>query len=204
MKILIADDSRLICQFLQTTLKEWGHEVIVSENGSKALKVLEDENTPSMAILDWIMPDLDGIEICRKMRGPSSRTLPLYIILLSSKDSKKDIINGIEAGADDYITKPFEPDELRVRVNAGERVLKLQFNLKDRIKKLEMALEHVKQLQRLLPICAYCKKIRDEKNYWHQVENYISEHTDTKFSHGFCPDCYEKHIKPQLETLPKK
>ncbi|EKD27071.1 MAG: Response regulator receiver protein [uncultured bacterium] len=204
MKILIAEDDYFSRQLLQSMLGKWGHEVIAAQEGNHAWDILTKEDAPKIAILDWMMPNMDGVEICAKLRATYTPQIPTYIILLTAKGGKEDIVKGLEAGADDYITKPFDPDELRVRVHVGQRLLKLQMDLCDNIKNLEAALVHVKQLQGLLPICSYCKKIRDQKNYWHQVESYIASHSEANFSHGFCPDCYDKHVKPQLEKLRNK
>jgi sigma-B regulation protein RsbU (phosphoserine phosphatase) len=110
----------------------------------------------------------------------------------------------LEAGADDYLTKPFDPQELRARIKVGERILGLQTSLAERVTELEDALSRVKQLQGLLPICSYCKKIRDDQNYWEQVESYISKHTEAQFSHGICPDCYAQFVTPDIERLAKR
>ncbi|MEO0248372.1 MAG: response regulator [candidate division WOR-3 bacterium] len=200
MKILIADDDAISRRVLEATLRKRGYEVIVSCDGTEAWKVLQSEEAPPLAILDWMMPGLDGIEVCRKVREVFSPT-PTYIILLTARGQKEDIVAGLEAGADDYITKPFDRGELLARVQVGERVVQLQRNLADRVRELEDALSQVKQLQGLLPICSYCKKIRDDQDYWEQVEDYISKHTEVQFSHGICPDCYEQHVKPKLEQL---
>ena len=106
----------------------------------------------------------------------------------------------MQAGADDYITKPFDPAELEARLQVGARVTDLQNKLAERVKELEAALSQVKQLRGLLPICSYCKKIRNDENYWDQVENYIAKHSDAEFSHSICPECYEKFLKPQLRS----
>jgi len=198
MRILIAEDDDVSRRVLQLTLAAAGHDVVTTKNGAEALSVLENEGAPPLAILDWMMPDLDGLEVCRRVRRLPSVTL-VYIILLTAKTEKANIIEGLEAGANDYITKPFDRQELRARVQVGETIVNLQHTLAARVEELEIALGKVKQLQTILPICSYCKHIRNDQNYWQQVETYISEHTDTQFSHGICPDCYESVVKPQLE-----
>lgn len=198
MKILIADDERVSRRLLELTLAAWGHEVIVTEEGAAAWAVLEGEDPPSLAILDWMMPGMDGIEICRRVRQRQSPPHP-YIILLTAKSSKANIVEGLIAGANDYVTKPFDRDELRARVHVGETVVDLQEKLAARVIELEEALAQVRVLQGILPICSYCKHVRDDKDYWQSVECYISEHSETKFSHGICPTCYETVVKPQLE-----
>jgi len=132
---------------------------------------------------------------------PEAQTQPVYIILLSARSGQEDKIHGLEAGADDYITKPFDRDELRARVQVGIRVLELQGALAHRVRQLEEALSRVKQLQGLLPICSYCKKIRNDRNYWQQVEGYISERSEAQFSHGICPECYAQYVQPELDRL---
>lgn len=198
MKILIAEDERVSRRLLELTLTGWGHDVIVTEQGAEAWAVLEQENAPTLAILDWMMPEMDGIEICRRVRQRTNSP-HTYIILLTAKSSKANIVEGLIAGANDYITKPFDRDELRARVNVGETVLDLQQKLAGRVMDLEEALGEVRVLQGILPICSYCKHVRDDKDYWQSVECYISEHSEAKFSHGICPACYETVIKPQLE-----
>jgi sigma-B regulation protein RsbU (phosphoserine phosphatase) len=147
-----------------------------------------------------MMPGLDGIEICRKLRTTPGFEL-MYIILLTSRTEKEDLAMGLAAGANDYITKPFHPVELESRVRVGQRMVKLQTSLAVRIKELEEALAEVKRLQGLLPICSYCKKVRNEENYWLQVESYLSSHSEVKLTHGVCPDCYAKIVK-DLDAAP--
>jgi len=122
-------------------------------------------------------------------------------LILTSMSQPDEIVTGLEAGANDYVTKPFKAPELRARLNVGARMVELQRELADRVRELEKALSEVKQLRGILPICSYCKKIRDDKNYWQQVENYFARHTDAKFSHSVCPDCYEKVIKAEFKGL---
>src|SRR5438552_16151623 len=109
----------------------------------------------------------------------------------TGRGERSDIIAGLQAGADDYRQKPADREELRARIRNAERIIELQLSLAKRIKELENALLRVNQLQGLLPICAYCKKVRRDNNYWQQVEAYIASYVDVRFSHGICPDCYE-------------
>jgi CheY-like chemotaxis protein len=164
---------------------------------------LQQPDAPPLAIVDWMMPGLDGIEICRRLRRVETAT-PTYVILLTSRDAAADVVEGLRAGADDYVTKPPNEDELLARISVGARVIALQQTLADRVRRLEDALANVKQLQGLLPMCSYCKRIRDDHNYWQQVESYISEHSGVQFSHGYCPDCFRKYVEPQLDALDDK
>lgn len=198
VKILIAEDDEVSRRMLQVFLLRWGYEVVIARDGAEAWRVLESADAPKLAIMDWMMPVLDGVEICRRVRL-APRASPAYLILLTARGDNQDIVRGLDAGADDYVTKPFNQDEMRARLNVGVRVVELQTNLADRVIELERALAGVNQLQGLLPICSYCKKIRDDKNYWQQVEGYISAHSEAQFSHGICPDCYEKIVQPELQ-----
>jgi sigma-B regulation protein RsbU (phosphoserine phosphatase) len=147
-----------------------------------------------------MMPGMTGLEICERARQ-KVETASVYLILLTARGDRADLVRGLEAGANDFVIKPYDRDELRARVQVGMRVVELRASLAQRVKELEGALKRVKQLQGLLPICSYCKKIRDDRNYWQRVENYISEHSEVTFSHGICPDCYKKLVKPELEKL---
>lgn len=197
MRILIAEDEPISRRILETTLKRWGHEVLVTCDGAAAWGALLSEDAPRLAILDVVMPGLGGIEVCHRVRVTQWRVTP-YLILLTARIGKNDVVQGLEAGANDYVAKPFDPEVLRARVNVGLQMLALQESLAQRVSELEEALSQVKQLQGLLPICSYCKSIRDDRNYWQRVESYISRHGGVRFSHGICPDCYEKVVQPQL------
>jgi DNA-binding response OmpR family regulator len=197
VRILIADDDDVSRIALQAMLEKRGHEVIAAENGAEAWQVLQEVDSPPLVILDWMMPELDGIEICKLAREHPG-TKAKYLILLTAQGKKENILEGLRAGANDYITKPFDREELEARVNVGVKILNLQAELAARVSELEAALANVKQLQGLLPICMYCKSIRDDKNYWHQVESYCLEHTAAKFTHGICPGCWDKVVEPQL------
>jgi sigma-B regulation protein RsbU (phosphoserine phosphatase) len=200
VNILIAEDDPVSSYMLETTLTKWGYDVIVANDGELALQVLQQQDAPQLVILDWMMPNLDGLALCKKLREDPAKQ-STYIILLTAKSDKKDVVIGLDLGADDYITKPFDSEELRARVRVGARMVALQQTLADRITQLQDAIANVKQLQGILPICSHCKKVRDDQNYWQQVESYISTHTDAEFSHGICPDCFEKITKTQIEAL---
>ena len=196
-RALIADDELHSRRLLQDALAPEGYEILEACDGPEALSLLQRDPAPALAILDWMMPGLDGVEVCRRVRG-QPRPAPPYLILLTSRDRAEDIVAGLDAGADDYVTKPFEPGELRARARVGLRIVTLQHALSDQVDQLQAALAQVRRLQGLLPICAYCKKIRDDRNYWQQVESYIAAHSEARFSHAICPNCYEKVARPQL------
>ena len=198
MKVLIAEDDPVSRRVLAAMLDKFGYEVVVAADGAEAWNALQSADTPNLAILDWMMPEIDGIELCRRVRATPTATPP-YLILLTAKSGKEDVVAGLDAGANDYLTKPFDRAELRARVQVGAQVLELQAKLAERIRELEDAFSQVKQLQGLLPICSYCKKIRDEQNYWQRVDSYISEHAEVVFSHGICPDCYTTVVQRQLD-----
>lgn len=200
MRILIAEDDPVSRRILVAILMKWGHEVVVTHDGLEAWQALQAEDAPSLAILDWMMPAIDGLEVCRRVRELPKTIIP-YIILLTAKHGVEEVVKGMEAGADDYLTKPYHRDELRVRVQVGARIVELQTKLSERVHELEDALEQVKQLQGILPLCGYCKKIRDDQDYWQNLESYIAAHSEATFSHGVCPDCYEAQVKPQIESL---
>jgi DNA-binding response OmpR family regulator len=189
MRVLIADDDDISRSLLSHSLESWGYEVIACSDGDAAWRVLESAAPPPLAVLDWMMPGTEGIEICRRARD---RPAPIstYIILLTARSEKEDLVAGLAAGADDYLSKPFDSKELRARLHVGVRLIALQQNLANRVEELSKALETVKQLRGMLPICAWCKKVRTDSNYWQQLEEYISEHSEASFSHGICPQCY--------------
>jgi DNA-binding response OmpR family regulator len=187
MRVLVADDDLVTAKRLQALAESWGYEVIAATDGPSALQVLQGENPPRLALLDWVMPGVDGVEICRSLRAGEGEST--YVIMLTARHGPGDVVAGFDAGADDYLVKPFDADELRSRLKAGARIVDLQEKLGANVKELTTALANVKRLSGMLPICGYCKSIRDDSNYWHQVEEYVTEHANVEFSHGICPDC---------------
>ncbi len=200
MRALVVDDEPVVRRLLETSLTGWGFEVVTAPGGEEAWAILQREDAPPLAILDWTMPGLNGLELCKRVRALGKPTKP-YLIFVTARARTQDIVTGLGAGADDYIVKPFQREELRARIKVGERMLELQAALAERVRELEDALANVKQLQGLLPICSYCKKVRDDQNYWQQVETYIEGRSDAQFTHGICPDCREKYVEPELERL---
>lgn len=197
--LLIAEDDLVSRRALEATLQKWGHRVRVTSDGDAAWEALQQSPPPALAILDWMMPRVDGLGLCRRIRE-TPRTRGVYVILLTARHGKQSILEGLDGGADDYIVKPFDRDELRARLNVGLRVAALQQSLAARVAELEQALQNVKHLQGLLPICCYCKKIRDDSNYWRRVEEYISHHSEARFSHGICPDCFDDIVKKDMQA----
>jgi DNA-binding response OmpR family regulator len=166
----------------------WGFTVVTAEDGQEALSILECDDAPPLAILDWMMPKMDGLEVCSRVREHANRPY-VYLVLLTAKSQKEEIAAGLQAGADDYVIKPFDPDELRARLTVGQRVVQLERALARKVVDLEAAMADVRKLKSLLPICMYCKSVRDDGDYWHSIDAYIHQETGTDFSHGICPDC---------------
>ena len=198
MRVLIADDDPVLRFALRQHLERWSFDVVECVDGNEAWQVLQEPSPPLLAIVDWSMPGIDGPTLARDLREVPALA-GMYVILLTSNTSKQDVIAGLESGADDYITKPFDWDELRARVRIGSRIVGLQQALGVRVSELQQALGSVRTLSGLLPICAYCKRIRDDQDYWKQIEHYLSEHSNARFSHGICPDCMQKHLPEKTE-----
>ncbi len=199
MKILIAEDDIVSRKILVANLKKWGHEVIVTKDGNEAWEELNKDDIPNFAILDWMMPGKDGVDLCRNIRKAKPEAI-LYIILLTAKGTTEDIVSGLEAGADDYVIKPFNKAELKARVDVGERMVKTKLALKEKVIELQEALDNIKKLQGMIPICAWCKRVRTDDEYWSNVEDYISQNSEAMFSHSICPDCLEKEFGKTLES----
>lgn len=198
MRILFAGDEKVTRLRIKKTLAEWGFATEFYSDGEAAMKRLCEPDPPRLCILEWLLPGLEGPELCRRIRQrfPDQS---FYFILLTARQGVANISEGLNAGADDYMTKPFSPRELRSRIQVGLRIIGLECALAGKIKQLTSALDDVRQLRGLLPICSYCTKIRNDQDYWEQVESYISRHSGVAFSHSVCPECYEKYVKPMLE-----
>jgi len=191
--VLIADDDKVTLNVLNDVLTRAGYDVITATDGEQAWKKLQ-QSPVQLAVLDWLMPGMEGIEICQRA-AKEPKLANRYFILLTGKDKTDDLVVGLQSGASDYLRKPFNEAELLARVEVGMRFIKLQKKLAERVEEMERALATVRRLEGLLPICSYCKRIRNEQDYWERVDNYISQHANVRFSHNICPDCYEKHVR---------
>jgi DNA-binding response OmpR family regulator len=214
VRVLIAEDDNTSRSMLSAILRKIGFEVVEAIDGAEALAALQQPDAPRLAIVDRLMPGMDGLEVIRRIRALQTVQAP-YFILLTSLGAKSDIVDGLDAGANDYLSKPYDPGELRARIEVGQRLIEMQDELlesrmllADKVQELHKALEELKTLNGIIPICAHCKKIRTDDGYWQQVEVYVRNHSDAEFSHGICPEC-TKTLYPELSesdkgTLPEK
>ncbi len=186
MKILAVEDDPVARAVLRQALRRLGHESIEAADGEAAWEILQTESV-RVVVSDWMMPRSDGLDLCRRIRGRVGADY-IYFILLTSRDAtQENQTASADAGVDDFLTKPLDLTELWTRLRVAERILRYT--------------TQVRQLEEMLPICSYCKKIRDDQNYWQQLEGYISERTGSDFSHSVCPDCYKRVVLPELEQL---
>jgi len=192
MRVLIADDEAVSRRLLQGLLERLGCEVTAVADGAQAWETLQAPAAPSLAVLDWVMPGMHGPELCRRLRARRGARF-IYTILVTARSSSADVIAGLEAGADDFVTKPYNGHELHARLRAGERTVQLEGALAARIAELEAARAQVKQLHGLIPICMHCKRIRSGADTWERIESYIAAHSDASFSHALCEPCLEAH-----------
>ncbi len=185
-KILVTDDTPANISLIHGILGAL-YEVLFATNGEEALETAILEK-PDLILMDVMMPVMDGFEACRRLKA-DARTQDIPIIFLTALADSDAILRGFEAGGVDYICKPFQERELVARVHTHLSLKQALDTEKALREKLQVALASVRQLSGLLPICANCKNIRDDKGYWNQLENYISSHSDTVFTHGICPNC---------------
>lgn len=185
MKILALEDQPVAALLLQALLKALGHEVELASDGATAWTKLE-AGGHRVVVSDWRMSGLDGLDLCRMIRKRGGDYV--YFILISSQTiTTENRRLAVEAGVDDFLMKPVSAEELGMRLHVAERIISLT--------------AQVKQLESFIPICSYCKKIRDDKKYWQEIESYFSQQQGAQFSHGVCPDCYDRVVVPQLEAL---
>ena len=183
VSVLVVDDDPVSSAQLSAIARAAGYSVSMVQNGREAWDALQVARY-RVVISDWYMPELDGVELCRRVRARRKEPY-VYFILVTSRGGKQQYLTGMQAGADDFIAKPVDPDELQARLGVAERILGLR--------------KELQQLEGLLPICSYCKRIRNDHDEWETLETYIEERFQTAFTHSICPDCYSKHVQPQLD-----
>lgn len=198
-KILIVDDEIINIQLLSAALGSL-YEVITARNGYDAISQLK-AHKPDLVLMDVMMPDLSGFDACGIIKSDVSFA-DIPVIFLTALDNREGELQGLEIGGIDYISKPVNLDLLRLRVRNHlklkehhDLVIEQRDLLARQKEELEAALARIRQLEGIIPICAYCKKIRNDSQEWIQLERYISEHSEAQFSHGICPGCVEEQMK---------
>ncbi len=200
IRILVVDDDANVARSTARLLQNAGHAIATAANGAEALQTVQTFQ-PQLVLSDCNMPQMDGLELCRRIKEDPALA-GVFVVLISGTFTLSDEQSaGLESGADGYIGRPIANRELAARVAAFARILRLDQALREKNAELEVALSKVKLLSGLLPICAGCKKIRDDQGYWSQVECYVQKHSEATFTHGLCPDCMGKYF-PSLEDEP--
>jgi DNA-binding response OmpR family regulator len=189
MKVLAVEDDDLSRSVLCRSLERLGHEVIATKDGEEAWTVWLKEK-PRVVVSDWRMPRLDGLKLCRRLRAQQGQEYLYFILLTGTGGTGQNRRAAADAGVDDFLTKPIDMSELWMRLRVAERIL--TYTIK------------VHRLEEMMPMCSYCKKIRDDRNYWQQIESYINERTGTEISHSVCPDCYQRVVIPELARLKRE
>ena len=200
--VLVVDDVNLNLKVVGKLLSKNGYKVSAAPTGKKALNLLK-KIEPDLILLDIMMPGIDGFEVCEKIKN-KEKTQDIPVIFLTGKNEEEDIAKGFAAGGVDYITKPFNKSELLARVNSHVELKKSKEKLQALNEELQEKLDKIQKLKGLVPICANCKKIRDDSGYWQEVEGYISDHSETEFSHGLCPDCMQELYPYRYERIREK
>jgi len=192
VKILIAEDELTTRMLVQVSLENWGYRVESVVNGQDAWLALKQKDAAQIAILDWEMPELDGPEVCRRMKEMGEGNSP-YIILLTGRDSDNDIVKGFDAGADDYMTKPFNDNELRARVRVAERMVRTQNSLSDSVTELKEVLNHLEMIREGVAVCQSCCHIlSNDDDQWYSIEESVKNQDDPRFIQTVCPSCTQE------------
>ena len=190
MKILIAEDDPVSLKVLQLSLENAGHSVISAVDGDAAWAVFQSDPI-RIIISDWMMPGTDGIELCKRIRAAGKPDYTYFILLTAIHTGRENLRIAMDAGVDDFLSKPIDREMVLMRLRVAERILDFTTQLRT--------------LKELIPICMYCKRVRDDSDYWQQVESYIHTHTGSSFSHGICPECYAREFgnrsRPHRSTL---
>ena len=182
-RILIAEDDPLSARILEAALSKLGYDPVIARDGVEAWEQF-DQDPMRLIVSDWMMPGLDGLGLCEKVRARAQTPYTYFILLTANHTSTHNYKLASGAGVDDFLTKPLDREAIRMRLEVAERILKYT--------------AQIRQLQEMIPICVYCRKVRDTHDYWDKVESYIQKETGSRFSHGACPQCYEKEMEKLL------
>jgi len=183
MRILVADDDCTSLVLLSSLLEKQGHECILAEDGKQAWDLYQQQTDIHIIISDWLMPNIDGLQLCKFIRA-ENRERYTYFILLTVLSGKGCFLEGMEAGADDFLSKPIDTESLMARLRVAERIIGMQIE--------------INQMEKMLPICSYCKMIRDESDEWAHIDQHMAKHGSHNFSHSICPACYQTQVLPSL------
>lgn len=192
IKILVVDDDPEILFATERVIKKMGFTTVGAETGFGCIDTVERQQ-PDLILLDVELPDISGVEVCHTLKNdPEHKNI--YIMMLSgNKTSSENQADGLDSGADGYVPRPVSNRELAARVNSMARLIRAERKCASYIEELEDALEKIKVLSGIVPICMHCKKIRDDQGYWNQLESFIQKHSSAQFSHGVCDPCLHKH-----------
>ncbi|MFZ5806592.1 MAG: response regulator [Verrucomicrobiota bacterium] len=178
MRILAVEDDYISLKLIEATLTNFGHEVVLAQDGVEAWEKFQNEWFP-VVVSDWMMPDLDGLELCSRIRKSASIDHKYtYFVLVTARTGKDHYLKAMEMGVDDFLTKPLNQEDLYIRLRVAQRILSFT--------------KEIHQLKELIPICMYCKKVRNDQNYWEQIDAYLHAEVGTDFSHSICPECMAK------------
>ena len=183
MQVLIAEDDPIALQILKIALQKMGHTVTSKPNGQDAWNFFQ-ERPVNIVVSDWDMPGLDGLEFCRQIRD-SAKASYTYFILLTGKNSAEEMTEAMDEGVDDFLPKPLNESTLSSRMRVAERIIDFY--------------QQIRELKTIIPICSYCKKIRNDDDYWQRLENFLELNLNKDISHSICPECYDKHVEPQFK-----
>lgn len=192
MKILIAEDEFTTRMMVQVCLEDRGYRVVSVTDGKEAMALLSQPQAPEIAILDWEMPEINGVEVCRQLKEADVENPP-YVILLTARDTQNDILRGFDAGADDYMTKPFNENELRARVRVAERMVRTQLSLSQSVNELKSALNQLEMIENRVEICKSCHAVFSPfDGEWHDFKDVMDNGADPRIIVSDCPSCQEK------------
>lgn len=192
LKVLIAEDDPVAAKVLEMNLARLGLKAVVARDGTSAWEAFE-ESSPEIVLTDWEMPGFSGIELCKKIRAAQKPHYTHVTVLTAAFTEKQNYLEAMEAGADDFLRKPYERDELAAKMCVAQRIINFHAQMRE--------------LRQLVPICSYCKSVRDDRDYWHRIETYLQNQTGSRLTHGICPKCAEKYFnypsgKPDTDDKP--